>query len=293
MGVRTWVRNTDWQDNIPLAIATARDNPMSAKACHWAGSVLIFSQDPAHVKFGKELLERAIELYPDFAPPHWEIAKYHGRMQQLALSLIHLCRAVRLDPGTRDTRIALSGIRDDLRRADPATFMPQLEANLAQRPDDETAHLALAIALHAQGKYADAETHAARAIELGKGTSPIGYDQYHEAAAELATIRFDAGQQAAGIALFREYVIHVRNSVMARCNMASMLIELDPVKFPFAFAEAQMNLDRAQAIDPRNAFVRETRAKLTRRRAGGEATASALPAHGSAVPTPASTGDAP
>jgi tetratricopeptide (TPR) repeat protein len=281
MSVRTWVRNTDWEDNLPLAIATGRDNPISAKACHWAGSVLVFSQDPRHVAFGKELLERAIDLYPDFAPPRWELAKLYGRQGDLGQSLVFLCRAVRFDPGTRDTRVALTSIRQDLAKADPATLMPPIEENLKARPADETAHLAMAIALHAQGKFDDAEKHAVKAVELAPATQPGGFDQFHEAAAELAMIRFDAGNRGAGVSLFREYVMKIPRSVAARCNLADMLIELDPVKHPNAFAEAEMNLGRAEGLDPRNPAIRESRAKLARKRTewAGGGTASALPAH--------------
>lgn len=288
MSMRTWVRNTDWEDNIPLAIATGRDNPMSAKACHWAGSVLVFSGNPQHVAFGVELLKRALELYPEFSPPQWELAKYYGRKMELGQSLVHLCRAVRLEPGTHDTRVALASIRLDLANNDPGTYMGVLEKNLEENGSDETAHLALAIAYHAQGKYEQAETHATRAIELGKGKLPGGYDQFHEAAAELASIRFDSGNKAAGVSLFREYVMQLRFSVQARCTMASMLMELDPAEHPRAFAEAEMNLDRAQSIDPRNPLIRETRAKLIRKRNGGEATASVLPAVRELGPVPES-----
>jgi tetratricopeptide (TPR) repeat protein len=287
MSMRTWIRNTDWEDNIPLAIATGRDNPMSAKACHWAGTVLIMSEKPEHVAFAMQLLERAVELYPSFAPPQWEIAKYYGRKQDLGNSLVNLCKVVRLDPGTRDTRVAMGGIMTDLKKADPKNFMPIVENYFHDHPQDPEANLAMAMALHAQGKYTEAETFAEKAVELGKGKDPNGMDQYHEAAAELATIRYESGQKMAGINLFREYVKHVRSSVMARCNMAELLMGMDTRQYPNAYAEAEMNLDRAQSIDPRNAIIRETRAKLTRAKQQRDMTASALPSHEQMGPEPA------
>ena len=41
MCIRTYRRNTDWSDNVTLAIQTAQDNPGSSKACAWAGGILI------------------------------------------------------------------------------------------------------------------------------------------------------------------------------------------------------------------------------------------------------------
>jgi hypothetical protein len=46
-----------------------------------------------------------------------------------------------------------------------------------------------------------------------------------------------------------------------------------------------MNLDRAVAVDPKDPAIRETRAKLARKRAES-ATASALPSHADFDPVP-------
>jgi tetratricopeptide (TPR) repeat protein len=266
MSLRTWIRNTDWADNLPLAVATGRDNPRSAKACFWAATVLIWTDKPEYMEIGKTLLDRSIELYPKFAAAQWEIAKYYGRKNDVAHSLIYLSHAVRMDPGTHMTRFAIAGILKDLQHAKPEAYMPVLEAEKAAHPDDETVYFAFALAYHAQGKFDLAEENAIKALSLGKGMLPGGRDQFHEAAAELASIRFDRGQIADAVAMFRQYVMRVTRSVDARCDMATMLLKLDTAEFPTAVAEAEMNLNRADAIEPANARVREVRGQVDRRR---------------------------
>src|SRR5689334_21588364 len=59
MGVRTYIRNQDWKDNLPLALATAHGNLDSSKACFWAGFVIASeAPEPWMRDFGAELLQR-------------------------------------------------------------------------------------------------------------------------------------------------------------------------------------------------------------------------------------------
>jgi tetratricopeptide (TPR) repeat protein len=283
MSWRTAVRNTDWADNIPLAIATGRDNPRSAKACHWAGTILIIADRADYVAIGKDLLERAAELYPEYAGSHWELAKYYGRQKNLPESLIHLTRAVRYEPGTHMTRLALSSVFQDLKAAAPDTYLPALEANAAALPDDPSAHLALAMAYHALGRYEPAMEQANKALAVGQVGQKSARDQFHEAAAELASIYFDKGDIETAVSLFRQYTMCLRQSIEARCIMTAMLLQLDAKKFPDALAEAEMNLSKARALEPSNRRMLDLaravdRARADRRRPADGATASALPA---------------
>ena len=94
MSWRTVIRNTDWQDNIPLSIASARDNLRSAKACYWAGITLVnAAPQPWMEEFGEKLLERAATLYPEYGESYWELAKYWGRKQEFVKSVELLAKA--------------------------------------------------------------------------------------------------------------------------------------------------------------------------------------------------------
>ena len=262
----TWQRNTDWADNITLAISTARDNPNSGKACAWAGAVLEVADRPDFVAFGKLLLERSVELSPDYVNARWELAKYYGRRHELGPSAIHLAQAVRLDPGSHMSRAAIPALIQEMRMYKPETYMPALEVYQRDHPRDEAAYLALAFGYHAQMKYDEAEANARQAIDVALHVRPDGFDQYHEAGAELATIWFDAGKLKEGADKFRTYAAFMRNSPDAHCAFASMLLKLDPRTFPEALGEAEFNLLEASLIDPGNAKAREIKGQLNRLR---------------------------
>jgi len=266
MGWRCRIRNTDWASNIALAISTARDNPGSGKACAWAGAVLAVADRPEYVAFGKLLLDRSAELSPDYVNARWELAKYYGRRHELGSSAIHLAQAVRLDPGSHMSRAAIPALIQEMRMNKPETYMPALEAYQRDHPREESAYLALAFGYHAQMKYDEAEANARKAIDVTTHVRPDGFDQYHEAGAELATIWFDAGKLQEGADKFRTYATFMRNSPDAHCAFAAMLLKLDPQAHPEALGEADFNLMLASAIDPGNAQARQIKGQLNRLR---------------------------
>jgi len=266
MAALTWQRNTDWANNITLAISTARDNPASGKACTWAGAVLIVSDRPDYVEFGKSLLERAVELSPDYVNTRWELAKYYGRRHELGSSAICIAQAARLDPGSHMSRAAIPALIQEMRAHPLESYMPAIEEYQCAHPQDESAYLALAIGYHAQLKYDEAEANARKAIDLVKHVRPDGFDQFHEAGAELASIWFDQGKIEEGTDKFRVYATFMRGSPDAHLVFASMLLALDPPTHPNALGEADFNLRVADALDPGNAKAREIRGQLNRLR---------------------------
>jgi len=261
---RTMVRNTDWADNIPLAIATARDNPMSAKACFWAGSILAAQGGTEKMtSFGAELLKRATELYPNYGLAPFELAKYEARKQHLAKSLIYMAQAAQFNPGN-DLRSALTEVKVDLRRAEPDQYMPELLENEKSNPDSPAAQLALGIAFTAQGKYDLADEAYLKALTLS-GKSGI---LFHEAACELSLLRLKTrNQEEDAIETLRKYVLRVGFTVEARCMLASELLNVDSEKFPGALAEAKYWLNEADAVQSGSSQVRELRSKLGRKMA--------------------------
>lgn len=265
MSARTIQRNPDWTDNISLAISTARDNPNSGKACSWAGSILLASDNPAYHDFGKQLVERAVELSPDFVSARWELAKYYGLRGQLGPSAVCVAAAARNDPGTHMTRTAIPALIEDMRKSDPSTYMPYIEDYQKQHPDEAAAYLALSFGYHAQGNWAKAEEFAYTAFKTAGSTKPNSMDAFHEVGAQLAAIRFDSGDVEKAVITMRKYCLQgVPNSVDGRCTFVAMLLALDPKKNPDAVKEAEANVGIAESITPNNPRVRETRSLLLR-----------------------------
>jgi protein O-mannosyl-transferase len=261
---RTVVRNTDWHDNIPLAIATARDNPQSAKACYWAGNILASNATEKWMKeFGSVVLKRATELYPEYGLAYFELAKYEGRNQHLGKSLIYLAQAAEWAPGVNDIRAGLMAIKTDLRIASTESYMPELEEFKAAHREDPAGSLALAVALAAQGKLDEGEKACTDALAIN--------GHFHEAACELALIRFNNGQEERAIAVLAQYVDHVGNNLESRCLLADALMRLDHKKYPRALAEAKKCLDQADVINTGNPRVRDLRGELARKMAAAKA----------------------
>ncbi len=257
MGYRTVIRNTDWQDNIPLAIATARDNPNSAKACSWAGMVLVTNTDDRKMNdFGEVLLNRSIELYPEYGQSYFELAKYCGRQHRFAESVIYLTHAARWSGGTREMRISLKGVAEDLKKRPVETYLPALHENLKNHPEDPSAYMAMGMALRAQNRLDEAHEMFFQALQRGKA--------FDEAGMEMGLLLQQQGRLAEAIDMVRKYVMRIHMTLEGRCTLAGMLMEEDGGHNPHALAEAGMNLDKAQAMSPGNSRVRELREQLKR-----------------------------
>ncbi len=258
----TWVRNTDWADNITLAIATCRDNPQISKACAFAGTQLLLSDRSDLRTLGVSLLKRSAELAPDFPTPFWELAKYYGRTHDFVDSVIYFCKTARLDPGSRMSHDAAQAIFTDMKTRKPETYMPDLEAYQKAHPEDEAIYFALTLAYHAQGKFDLAESTARRALDLGGASQQDTFIAYHEVGAELASIRLDKGDIDSALSEYRAYVHNMSGSAEAHCTFAAALLTLDTAKYPFAPTEAGINIEIAKKIDPTNPAINNLTAKL-------------------------------
>jgi len=195
-------------------------------------------------------------------------------------SAICVASAARLDPGTHLTRLAIPSLIAEMRTRPPESFMPLIEKNAAEHPDDPAAHLALAFGYHAQRDYDKAAVEARKAIDMAKFVRKDGFDQFHEAGAELAVIRFESGQKKEGVDEFRVYANYMKNSIDAQVTFASMLLDLDPKTYPQMFAEADFHIRVATAIDPESEKPRTVRGKfnqVAKQYAQNFAAASAAP----------------
>lgn len=260
MSVRTIVRNPDWKDNIHLALATAADNPGSAKACFWAGSILIHQQQqPAWVSLAVWLLEESVRMRPDYGAAHFELAKYYGRQQQFAKSYLWLCQSARWQSGTQETRLVLQAVKDDLKKQKPESYLPAIEEYLRAHPQDPSGYLAKGVALTTLGRLDEAE----RVLQDGLALAP----GFWEMRAEYGLLKHKRGDAEGAVALLKPYVMTVRLNVEARIELARALMDLDPKKFPDAMREAQYNLQRAGQMQYADWRLREAQAQWKRRQA--------------------------
>jgi len=123
---------------------------------------------------GIGLLERSIELEPDFAPAHSQLgialSTYYGIMARPALPAfreVEACarRALQLDPADGDARALLANIAFRVDR-DWARAEPMFEEALRVAPNSASAHLVYAGALVFNGRHLEAIEHARIALDL-------------------------------------------------------------------------------------------------------------------------------
>jgi tetratricopeptide (TPR) repeat protein len=278
---RTVQRNPDWHDNIALALATAQGNPNSAKACAWAGAVLVSETKEQWTKdFGESLLQRTIELYPTMGSAYWDLTKYYFRENRVAEALIMMGKAARYHGGTLEMRRALKVVAQNLREHPTSTYLPAVEQLVAKEPSNAMAHFSYALALGAQGK----NELAAKQFSLALDNDPL----FGEADAELGLMKGRLGDFPGAVFLLRQYVLNSRYNGIARCDLAGALLELDPAQYPGAIGEAQMNLQRAQSLLPGDPEVRHLMLLMTHKKS-----AAAGKAAGQPVPSPVAVADHP
>jgi tetratricopeptide (TPR) repeat protein len=267
LSIRTIARNPDWHDNVNLALATAADNLTSAKACSWAGGVLINQTDEKWTQdFGAELLRRAVLLSPKCGSAYMDLARFYGRRGDLPNSLLYLTRAAKELGGRTDTRLALAGVLQDLEHAQPDVYMPLLKVNLEKRPKDPSVYLAWGLAQRAQGQLPAAEESIRKAMKLD------GY--YVEASAELAMLKLEEHQPEAAVPLLREYLRLVGPNAIAECALIKALLACDAQTSPGALREAEQRLRVAESAPLRDPQLNALRSELLRKQADGRAAAA-------------------
>jgi protein O-mannosyl-transferase len=258
MSWRTIVRNTDWADNTTLAIATARDNPRSAKACFWAGVVLATNPDRKWSDVGEMLFKRAMEEYAGYPSSYWELAKLYARRNELGRSALYLAQAAEANSGDGVVRSALAGICDDFRKNSEMNYMPEIEAHLKQHPEDAYGYFARALVEIALSRDAAAMTDLKAALKRDRS--------FHEAAFQLGVLELKSGKEMDGIRLLDVYMSHV-SSYDSNVAVAKALLEVDPVKFPVAVDDADRALRTAKELITVHPGMRALEETLRRRRA--------------------------
>jgi tetratricopeptide (TPR) repeat protein len=96
LAARSDARIPDWKDNLTLALADVAQSPRSAKLQAGAG---MFLADAGRVAEAEDHLRRAVEIYPDYAQMHYNLAVLLARRGARDEAVVHLRRAIELAPG--------------------------------------------------------------------------------------------------------------------------------------------------------------------------------------------------
>lgn len=160
---------------------------------------------------GIAALERALELSPDYADAHANLANMLVMREQFARAEAHLERALATAPDALPPRITLALIRRHSGRPDEAEALlrPALESN----PDNVAVRFGIANTLMALGRVQEALDHVLRAIALDGGIA----DMHRLQAYALAKL----GRLDEAMALYRKRIEDAPDDAEARHLLAA------------------------------------------------------------------------
>ena len=176
------------------------DPLMDQVVAEGASTVLIWERARAFLQNGRFEqaaigLSRVVELQPDNADAHHQLALAYRELARPAEARRHLERVVALDPGRVDARIQLAALLLDEGR--PGAAIPHIEKVGELAPDDPEAgwHLGRALAQAGEaGRAVEAFARAAARAEAAGRTPPVwGLNEWGSALARLG--RLDAAAQ--------------------------------------------------------------------------------------------------
>jgi tetratricopeptide (TPR) repeat protein len=150
LGVRSWVRNRDWRDNLRLFTATVEASPNSSKAHYNLGVAL---RDAGRVDDAMLHYRRSFQIYPD-ATVAFSIGKLFDLERNREAALAWYERAADLDWSLGKAHTNLGVLHYEQGRLDSSEAA--LLTALRVEPEDVPARINLAIALFAQDRREEA-----------------------------------------------------------------------------------------------------------------------------------------
>lgn len=163
LGIGMFARALDWRDDATIFAATFRDNPKSARAALWLGSIA------AERGADAEAIRRfddAVRLWPRFAPPRVERGLVEAKDGRVDAAVADFREAARLDPGWEAPRHDLAVLLH--RRGDLAGALNASRHAVLLDPDSARAWAELGHLRFALGQRREAAEAYRRAIALGR-----------------------------------------------------------------------------------------------------------------------------
>jgi tetratricopeptide (TPR) repeat protein len=207
LAATTLTRNLEYRSPITLWLTVTERAPLNPRAFHNLGSALFKADYRDQAMFA---FERALEMVPNYAAAHNQVAIIWLDRGRLDLALPHFRQALEATPD--DPEIAYNYGRALLRNGETQAAMAQLNHALTLRPN-------YAKALNMRGvAYAEREQYAAAIADF---RSAIADDPDLDGARQnLAKALIDSGQIAQGIDLFEQVLRSSPDDAMALITLA-------------------------------------------------------------------------
>lgn len=217
----------------PTAIAKIHEQFLDDFSYFRAGVTSLRANDP---QIAEQAYRKALELNPDNAKAHLDLAYILLRRGTIEEGLVHVNESLRLDPNNVEARFNL-GMAMALQKR-PQEAAAHFEKVLQLKPDHAEAHFNLAVVLANLGKPDEAVVHYMRAAELNPNDARVPYN---------------LGIMAAQQGKLDEVVTHLSRAIQIKPDYTDAYVNLGVI---FArqkkFDQAVNTLTRATQIDPTN-----------------------------------------
>lgn len=227
-GLRSAVRNADWQDNYTLFARDAGQRPEGAHLNKCCASELIKLADRTPSRADKVVLLAAAESNLDAAlhvdPGYAEALALRGQVRAWLGNedgaFLDLDGALLLDPDNRGARQTLAQLRLH-GTGDAEQRLEELRAEVAAHPDDAALLLELGSACVEYGLYDEALDHFEHALALAPDNVTA-----HRRRAETLALLHEYKQASAA---FQQVLALDPDNWQAHANLSKLLADEDPV----------------------------------------------------------------
>jgi tetratricopeptide (TPR) repeat protein len=226
--------------------AALAENPDNPDALHLLGLVAIQRGDPAQ---GVSLIGRAVELRPDDAASHSNLAEAYRACGQIDRAVASCQRAIELQPQYPEAHSNLALIL--LRRGEIEAAITHFREAIRQQPRFASAHNGLGNALRQKGDRAAALAHYKIAVALDPRSA--------EAHSNLGRVLMEEGDPKLAL-------LHSEEAVRLRPHLAAALTNLANVLIVHGrLDEAKARLLEAVRLEPGVAAIHTALAHLWER----------------------------
>lgn len=207
------------------------------------GQALLFSWSPVRWHEAREILQRLVADFPDFAPAYASLAQlnttqhlffpgiFRDRAREQA-ALAYAREAIRLDPVDSRAQLALGWAHAMMKQHDHAAAHHQIAAELNE--SDPLILASTALCASFRGDRALAEQRWLRLIEIAPTPTPVHWG--YRAEIEFVAGNYDATIQAAGEA---EGIVHIRGWKVAALGLQGRIAEANTALEAFFEAVGQ------------------------------------------------------
>jgi tetratricopeptide (TPR) repeat protein len=235
-GARTFVRNSDWQDNRTLFSSAVRTVPQSAKAQFNLGNAL---RDEGKIREALDRYRDALILYPDYVEVHYNLGVVYQEDGKLDWALVAYQKALTADSLHASTLHNCGMLL--VRKGDHQEAADVFRRLVKVKPNSLDALSNYALALHRAGDHQKAAELYLQVLESDPG--------HEDAAINLGFLYQEVGYTAETIAVYKRVLQSRQDAYRVAYNLGVMLSRLGSLEKAIeAYRQAAGAMDERGAM---------------------------------------------